>query len=252
MPTIRASAGKKGQKNGSSKRTTRTVASTPRAQTSTEASDWTLGDLSEKYEIGRRGPGTVSDGQGDAGGTFYGSYQMTSIPRGGTVARFISQPNFYWRNDFKELVPGMKTFSTVWKAIAKSEPEAFHRAQHDYIKQTHFDILVKRVREDCQIRVTRRSHALQDVVWSTAVQHGPRNKIVHKALAALTKQAVTPRTKGFEKAFIEAIYAERGRVKRNGDLVHFSRDSAAVQKGMAKRFVNELKDALHMLRPAGE
>ena len=44
-----------------------------------------LGQLSEKYETGRRGPGTVSGGQGDAGGVSYGSYQMTSIPNGGTV-----------------------------------------------------------------------------------------------------------------------------------------------------------------------
>ena len=208
------------------------------------ASGWVLGQLSEKYETGNRGPGTVSGGQGDAGGSSYGSYQMTSIPRGGTVTRFITQPDFYWRNDFKELDAGSRAFTTVWKAIASAEPEAFQAAQHAYIKHTHYDILVQRINADCQIHVNRRSRALQDVVWSTAVQHGPRTSVVRKAFAAVTKQGLTARSAGFEKAFIEAIYAERGRKKRNGDLVYFSRNSAAVQRGVARRFVNELKDAL--------
>ena len=53
---------------------------------------WVLGSLSSKYETGGRGPGTVSSGIGDAGGVSYGSYQMTSRPRGGTVARFVAAP----------------------------------------------------------------------------------------------------------------------------------------------------------------
>ncbi len=57
-----------------------------------------LGKLSEKFETSGRGPGTVSGGQGDPGGRSYGSYQMTSKPNGGTVKRFVSQPNFPFRN----------------------------------------------------------------------------------------------------------------------------------------------------------
>ena len=52
-----------------------------------------LGKLSEEFETGGRGPGTVSTGVGDAGGVSYGSYQMTS-KNGGTVLRFVSQPTF--------------------------------------------------------------------------------------------------------------------------------------------------------------
>ena len=59
------------------------------------AASWILGSLSSKYETGGRGPGTVSSGIGDAGGVSYGSYQMTSRPRGGTVARFVAEGPFH-------------------------------------------------------------------------------------------------------------------------------------------------------------
>jgi hypothetical protein len=35
--------------------------------------------------------------------------------------------------------------------------------------------------------------------------------------------------------------------RANGNLAHFSRNSAAVQKGVAKRFMNEQSDVLRML-----
>ena len=69
------------------------------------AARWLLGSLSSKYETGGRGPGTVSGGIGDAGGVSYGSYQMTSRPRGGTVARFVAWVAFPWRNRFAALKP---------------------------------------------------------------------------------------------------------------------------------------------------
>lgn len=207
-----------------------------------------LGQLSEKYETGRRGPGTVSGGSGDAGGASYGSYQMTSIPNGGTVKRFVSQADFRWRNAFQNLEPGSRPFSTKWQAIAKAEPEAFHAAQHEYIKRTHFDILVQRIQTDRNLDVTQHSHALQDVVWSTAVQHGPRNTIVHKSLDSLQAQGTMPSNGNtFDRALMQAVYAERGRKNARGVLVYFSRNSEAVQRGVAKRFVNEAKDALAML-----
>lgn len=207
-----------------------------------------LGQLSEKYETGRRGPGTVSGGSGDAGGVSYGSYQMTSIPNGGTVQRFVSQADFRWRDDFKTLEPGSRPFSTKWQDIAQAEPDAFHAEQHEYIKRTHFDLLVRRIRDERNLDVTQHSHALQDVVWSTAVQHGPRNTIVHESLNSLREQGAMPRIDAaFDRALIQAIYAERGRTNARGVLVYFSRNSEAVQRGVAKRFVDEAKDALAML-----
>ena len=82
------------------------------------------------------------------------------------------------------------------------------------------------------------------MIWSTAVQHGPGSSIPHRAFGTV---GVQPTAAEFDEKLIVAIYAERGRRKADGTLVHFSRNSPAVQAGVAKRFVNEQRDALGML-----
>ena len=208
-----------------------------------------LGQLSAKFETGGRGPGTVSTGVGDRGGVSYGSYQMTSKPAGGTVKRFVSQPDFPFGDKFRGLVPGSAPFTNVWKQLAKTRAEEFQAAQHDYIKKTHFDLLVKKVIDEDGLNVLTRSHAVQDAVWSTAVQHGPGCSIIHRALANV---GLTPSDPGFDRALLTAIYHERGRKKPDGNLFYFSRNSAAVQRGVANRFKSELQDALRMLATEGQ
>ena len=201
-----------------------------------------LGALSAKYETGGRGPGTVSTGAGDRGGVSYGSYQMAS--KLGVATRFVKQDGFPWVTDFQNLVAGTAAFTTCWKRIAKNETDAFQNAQHDFIKKTHYDLLVAKIISDDGLDVNSRCHALKDVVWSTAVQHGGATTIVHKALAKVKCEKTNP---SFDELLIRAIYAERGRTKPDGSLAYFSRNSPNVQKGVANRFKNELKDALAML-----
>lgn len=201
-----------------------------------------LGTLSAKYETGGRGPGTVSTGVGDRGGVSYGSYQMAS--KLGVPTRFVKQAGFPWLTDFQNLIAGTADFTACWKRIAKNQPDAFQNAQHDFIKKTHYDLLVAKIMSDDGLDVNSRCLALKDVVWSTAVQHGGATSIVHKALAKVKCEKTDPK---FDELVIRAIYAERGRTKPDGSLVYFSRNSANVQKGVANRFKNELNDALAML-----
>lgn len=203
----------------------------------------TLGKLSAKYETGGRGPGTVSTGSGDPGGVSYGSYQMAT--KMGVPARFVCQAGFPWLDDFKNLVPGTAQFTACWKRIAADQADAFQEAQHGYIKKTHYDILCAKIKTDDNLDVNSRSRALQDVVWSTAVQHGGATPIVHRACAKVTCAPTDPK---YDEELIRAIYAERGRVKPDGNLAYFSKSSPSVQKGVASRFKNELQDALAMLR----
>ena len=121
-----------------------------------------LGQLSAKYETGGRGPGTVSTGSGDPGGVSYGSYQMAT--KMGTVAKFVAQPNFPWRNDFQNLTPGTAQFTAVWKKIAQEQTAAFQEAQHAYIKKTHYDLLAAKILAETGLDVNTRSHALMDAV----------------------------------------------------------------------------------------
>ena len=101
------------------------------------------------------------------------------------------------------------------------------------------------------LNVTSRSRALQDVIWSTAVQHGPNNSIVHRALDSVRHDsAVDLAAADFDQKLIHAIYAERGRKDAQGNLVHFAHNSPAVQQGVARRLVEEEQDALAMLGPA--
>lgn len=201
-----------------------------------------LGELSAKYETGGRGPGTVSTGSGDPGGVSYGSYQMAT--KMGTVARFVAQAGFQWANDFVGLTPGTAPFTACWKRIAANETDAFQRAQHAFIKKSHYDLLAAKILADDGVDVNTRSRALQDVVWSTAVQHGGGTPIIHKAFITVMSEPTDP---DFDKQFISAIYAERGRKKPDGNLAYFSKSSPSVQAGVSKRFKNEELDALAML-----
>lgn len=201
-----------------------------------------LGSLSAKYETSGRGPGTVSTGSGDSGGVSYGSYQMATNT--GTVGRFVSQDKFPWRGEFERLIPGTPEFTAKWKEVASTEPVKFQQAQHAFVKKTHYDPLVTKILVEEGLNINQRSRALQNAVWSTAVQHGGSNSVVHNALATIT---LSKDHHEFDKALIKAIYAERGRKRSDGNLAWFSKSSRNVQAGVSNRFKNELIDALQML-----
>jgi len=201
-----------------------------------------LGELSAKYETGGRGPGTVSTGAGDPGGVSYGSYQMAS--KMGVPARFVTQAGFPWLSDFQGLTAGTAPFTACWKRIASAETDAFQRAQHAFIKKSHYDLLAAKVLNDDGLDVNTRCRALQDVIWSTAVQHGGATPIIHRAIANVSVPTTDP---GYDEKLIRAIYAERSRKKADGNLAYFSKSSPSVQKGVARRFRDELQDALAML-----
>jgi hypothetical protein len=86
---------------------------------------------------------------------------------------------------------------------------------------------------------------LQNGVWSTGVQHGPGTSVIDLAVKPLLKDKTIADLTDAE--IIRAIYAERGRTNEKGGLVHFKGNSEAVQKAVANRFHNELRDALSAL-----
>jgi len=201
-----------------------------------------LGILSAKYETGGRGPGVVSSGAGDPGGVSYGSYQMAS--KMGVVQRFVTQSDFPWLQDFRGLTAGTSDFSACWKRIAANQADDFQKCQHEFIKRTHYDLLVAKVLKENAVDMNTRTTTLQNVVWSTAVQHGPGTPIVGRACATLS---CGPSDAKYDEQLIRAIYAERGRRKPDGNLAYFGKSSPSVQQGVANRFKNELADALAML-----
>ena len=148
-----------------------------------------LGGLSARYETGGRGVGAVSTGRGrggkpDLGGVSYGSYQLTSqtalkikgktviVHDGGNAAIFLKSEGAPWAADFAGLEPGSKAFSDVWRGIAASDPLGLHAAEHEFIKRTHYDPAVARILSSTGVDISQLDPAVQDVLWSTAVQHG--------------------------------------------------------------------------------
>jgi hypothetical protein len=199
-----------------------------------------LGSLSEKYESGNRGPGTVSSGVGDPGGVSYGTYQLSS--KLGRADQFVAK---YFPEEFKGLKAGSDDFTKRWKQLAKEQTDKLREKEHAYIQVTHYDPQVAHLKKTLMLDVNERSRALQNAVWSIAVQHGPTSKVIDRALAPLLKkQAINGLG---DKEILQAIYAERGRKDEQGVLVYFKSSSAAVQKGVAKRFESELGDALKAL-----
>jgi len=208
---------------------------------STSTSSSHLGSLSEKYESNGN-PGTVSTGRGDAGGVSYGAYQLTT--NSGNAGKFIQQSQ--WSDEFKGLKAGSSEFSKKWKEVASKDPNSFLEAQHDYIQKTHYDPFISKVNTETGLDVTQRSDALKDVMWSTAVQHGPGNNVVKNALHGKDVSNMT------DEEIINAIYDERGKKNSKGELAYFSKNSQDVQDGVAKRFEKERKDALEMLKKENE
>jgi hypothetical protein len=199
-----------------------------------------LGSLSEKYESGGRGPGTVSTGKGDIGGVSYGTYQLAS--KVGRADQFVQK---YYAEEFKGLKGGSDEFTAHWKALARQQPDKLRASEHEFIKNTHYDPLAKAIAKSLMLNVAERSRALQNVVWSTAVQHGPHTRVVELAVKPLLKDKAIGDLA--DSQIIRALYAERGRRDEQGGLVHFKGNSAAVQKAVAHRFESELRDALMAL-----
>jgi RHS repeat-associated protein len=224
-----------------------------------KASDGTaLGKLSEKYETGGRGPGVVSSGmvgkgenrKPDPGGVSYGSYQFTSKTKqkdgsyvtGGRVKEFLNSPEgASWKNEFAGLTPGSEAFSEVWRNVASRSPEAFANAQHAFIERTHYNVAKANLAKTIGLNIDERSAALRDVVWSTAVQHGPRNEVFQNALSGKNIAELS------DEQIITAVYSERG-LEKGDALKYFSwANTKAAQAPLVNRFKNEMQDALKML-----
>lgn len=216
-----------------------------------------IGSLSAHYETGGRGPGTVSTGNGDIGGVSYGSYQLSTAA--GRPQDFLANEGAAWAAEFAGQRAGTPSFTQTWRDVAAREPAAFQEAQHNYIERTHYDPQAARVETRSTVTaadgsvtvagvdLNEHSRALQNVGWSTAVQHGPDSNIVANAVRDVRAAGIQDWQAGFDRAVINAVYDERGRRDRNGELAHFSSNSAQVQAGVAARFVAERADALAAL-----
>jgi len=193
-----------------------------------------LGSVSEKYETGGRGVGTISSGRGDPGGVSYGSYQLAS--KTGTLQKYLEQ------SEFKDQLSGdinSEEFKANWKKLAKEEPEKFKMDQHDFIKKTHYDPVLAEYKKQSGMKGEIDS-GLANALWSQSVQHSKRgnDKIIAESLKGLPEDATSEQR-------ISALYGARS------DYVSKLSMNPNTKNNVLTRYTNEEGDALALAGISG-
>lgn len=146
-----------------------------------ELDKWKLGQTSEQYESSNRGPETISSGKGDKGGKSYGRYQIETGETGETGKRtgkrtgkstmdeYLQYSNNY-NGHFNGLKPATPAFDAKWEELAATDTEAFSKSQHNFIIEHHYMPQLEKLK-DHGYDFSTRGKAVQDMVWSTAVQY---------------------------------------------------------------------------------
>lgn len=196
-----------------------------------------LGSLSEKYESNGN-PGTIANNAGDVGGKSYGAWQIANNT--GTLDSFLGWLKSNYADTYKSLMAnGAKkadgTFDSNWKNLANSKPDVFKEQQRQFIEATHYTPLKNKIKKDLGLDITTRSKALQDVVWSTAVQHGGATGVFNSALKGKNISKMS------DGEIIEAVY------KARTNAINSSGNSSSVKKSVVNRYKQEKKDALATL-----
>ena len=191
-----------------------------------------LGILSEKYEGG--GAGTISTGEGDAGGVSYGTFQLATNT--GSAASFVA-----WlqeRSDFgkgygdmlSKCEPGSLEFSHLWLWLADTDPEGFAALQDEYVKPKYYDAACE-VAGKRGVDTEGMPDALKCVLFSNAIQHGAYWAGVLLADAFSTDPA----------RWIRNIYNTK-----LTDMT-WSDGAPSLRPGLFERWENEKQEALAML-----
>lgn len=213
----------------------------PTALAQSEARPSVSGDLSAAFESAKRGVAEI--GYDRMGGTSYGSYQMSS--KMGVLddfLEFLDQKAPEWASRLRLAGPA-DTGSTqgampdAWRAVASEAPEAFEKLQHDFIARTHYATALNKIRSATGLDVSSLPGAVQEVLFSTAVQHGPTGaaRIFERALSALPGGKIINTAL---RSVIDAVYDER--------KGQFSGSTSIVRHSVQSRLEREKQLALSM------
>ena len=199
-----------------------------------------LGELSARFESGRDGASAI--GYDAGGGTSYGIYQIAS--RVGTMERFLDYLDDRmpaWAQRLRTAGPAntgsrQGGMPAAWRTIAAEDPKRFTQLQHEFIEKTHYLPALEEITQRTGVNLAKAPTALQEVLWSTAVQHGPKGaaNIFSKAIAA----ADTGNGKILTRDVVESVYATRAK--------QFGSANAEIQAAVQARFHKERQLALTM------
>jgi hypothetical protein len=211
--------------------TTRGITSAPSAP----AHDG-LGGMAAAFESGKAGSQAV--GWDSTGGTSYGKYQIAA--KTGTMDKFMEHLKKTNEEAYERLSKAGPAdagkggaFAEEWKKLAKEGK--LQQSEHDFIKKTHYDKGAAGLKDENLKGMLEKSKTLQEVMWSTSVQHGGGgasgifNKVYKKDMS--------------EEDLIKSIYAERG--------TRFGSSTPQVRASVQNRFAQEQQLALGMVGQPG-
>ncbi|MEA4858419.1 MAG: hypothetical protein AAGU21_09805 [Solidesulfovibrio sp.] len=183
-------------------------------------------------------------GYDSRGGTSYGQYQIAS--KTGTMDYFIR----FLEDKAPDVAARLRAagpadtggttgrMPTAWKQLAAADPKRFEALQHEFIRSNNYAPAAKSIVLTTGLDVTKRSYALREVLWSTAVQHGPygAERIFTQAIERAENGAGR---QDFDKAVIEEVYRLRGQ--------KFFRHNKRVREAVQSRFRDEKTTAIALL-----
>lgn len=196
--------------------------------------DGRIGAVSAQYEASSKGAAAI--GYDSTGGTSYGLYQLSSTR--GSVDNFmkylsVNDPSAYTNLNTAAANGGYggSAFKSAWQNEAANNSK-FGGEQTCYIKQAYYDVAASNIKSKYGIDVNSQPLAVQQAVWSTAVQMGPNSNVFTNAYSGLSSSSSAADQ-------INAIYDERGKTTSSGSLSYFSSSSSSVQVSVSNRFKKE-------------
>ncbi len=200
-----------------------------------------IGKLSARFESGSDGIAAI--GYDRNGGTSYGKYQIAS--RVGSMNSFLSfldteAPDLSKR--LRQAGPantGSRSgkMPSEWRAIAKEQPERFEQLQEAYILESHYKPALEAISQKTGLDSSSISPAMREVIWSTAVQHGPAG--ASRIFAQADNMSGNSDSASYERKLITNVYNLRAG--------QFGSSSSQVREAVRSRFRQEKQMALNML-----
>ncbi len=192
-----------------------------------------IGSLSARFESSKAGSAAI--GYDGTGGTSYGTYQISS--NSGTFAEFLKWAAAKGGSAAQvaqtlEMAgnPNGGTDGPVAEAWKKLAAQGLIKPlESEFIKKTQYDVAFNQLAKPLQAKIDS-SKALQEVLFSTAVQNGPSGaaEIFNKVGNA----------KDTDETMIRKIYQERS--------THFGSSTPNVRAAVFARLGEESRDALQL------
>lgn len=206
-----------------------------------------IGSFVATHESGKEGSAAI--GYDREGGTSYGTYQLSSVK--GSLREFV-----LWCKDkapevYKTLMPNIQyantgsrngAFPDLWRALVKKGAITFN-LEYEYYKTKFYNVALRGLRKlsPNAAQLVESNRALQESLWSTAVQHG--QYISKKGRGAPEIFAKVYKENMGAEDFLKAIYTERsGR---------FPNSTADTRASVQNRFKRELGEMLALSKKFG-